>query len=73
MFAGTGHSDSMALLRSPYLWKDADSFRPQRFLEENSNAEFGGWPHAFGATQLSGSSPVYLPLSRLNFWLQQCS
>ena len=50
MFAGTGHSDSMALFRSPYLWKDADSFCPQRFLEENSNAEFGGWPHAFGAT-----------------------
>lgn len=28
--------------RSPYLWKDPDTFRPERFFEPNSNPDFGG-------------------------------
>ena len=28
--------------RSPYLWKDPDTFRPERFSETNSNPEFNG-------------------------------
>lgn len=30
------------LHRSPYLWRDPDAFRPERFFEANSNADFGG-------------------------------
>ena len=30
------------MYRSPYLWKDPDAFRPERFSEENGNADFGG-------------------------------
>lgn len=28
--------------RSPYLWKDPDTFRPERFSETNTNPEFNG-------------------------------
>ena len=28
--------------RSPHLWKDPDSFRPERFSETNQNEGFGG-------------------------------
>ena len=28
--------------RSPHLWRDPDSFRPERFSEANANADFGG-------------------------------
>ena len=30
------------LCRSPHLWKDPDTFRPERFSETNSNAAFEG-------------------------------
>ncbi len=30
------------LHRSPYLWKDPDTFRPERFSETNTNEDFGG-------------------------------
>jgi len=30
------------LHRSPYLWREPDEFRPSRFQEEFSNADFGG-------------------------------
>ena len=37
-------STAVCARRSPYLWRDADSFRPQRFTEENGNADFAGGP-----------------------------
>ncbi|KAK9834172.1 hypothetical protein WJX81_005149 [Elliptochloris bilobata] len=43
------------LHRSPYLWRDPDAFRPERFSEAHANADFGGaWagyrPEAQGAS-----------------------
>jgi len=31
------------LHRSPYLWKEPDAFRPERFSEANANPEFKEW------------------------------
>lgn len=31
------------LHRSPYLWKEPDAFRPERFFEANDNPEFKEW------------------------------
>ena len=33
---------SHMLHRSPHLWKDPDTFRPERFSETNSNPAFEG-------------------------------
>jgi hypothetical protein len=30
------------LHHSPYLWKEPDTFRPERFEEVNTNPDFGG-------------------------------
>ena len=35
-------SHQWCLRRSPHLWKDPDTFRPERFSETNSNAAFEG-------------------------------
>lgn len=29
-------------IRSPYLWRDPDEFRPERFSEKFANPDFGG-------------------------------
>ena len=43
------------MCRSPYLWRDPDVFRPERFSEPNSNPDFkGAWagyrPEAQGSS-----------------------
>lgn len=44
--------------RSPYLWKDPDAFRPERFSEENSNPDFGGaWAGYRPSAQTSSLYP----------------
>jgi cytochrome P450 len=42
--AGTAcnHKWDYRACRSPHLWKDPDTFRPERFSETNSNAAFNG-------------------------------
>lgn len=34
--------DHWLTCRSPHLWKNPDKFWPERFAEENANADFGG-------------------------------
>lgn len=42
-------------LRSPYLWKDPDAFRPERFSEKFENPDFGGKWAGYNP-ELQGSS-----------------
>lgn len=67
------------LCRSPYLWKDPDTFRPERFSETNSNPDFkGAWagyrPEAQGSSvypnEVLSTSCHLLPVQHL---LSYCS
>ncbi len=44
--------------RSPYLWKDPNAFRPERFSEEFANPEYGGkWAGFRPSAQTSSLYP----------------
>ncbi|PNW88395.1 hypothetical protein CHLRE_01g027550v5 [Chlamydomonas reinhardtii] len=47
------------LHRSPYLWKDPDTFRPERFFEPNSNPDFGGKWAGYRPDAVTGGAALY--------------
>jgi len=50
------------LHHSPYLWKDPEAFRPERFTEVHTNTDFGGkWA---GELQAGGRGVQGLAVSR---------
>ncbi|GFR39889.1 hypothetical protein Agub_g393 [Astrephomene gubernaculifera] len=47
------------LHRSPHLWKDPDTFRPERFFEPHHNPEFGDKWAGYRPDSLKGGSALY--------------
>ncbi|GLC58319.1 hypothetical protein PLESTB_001346100 [Pleodorina starrii] len=47
------------LHRSPYLWKDPDTFRPERFFESFSNPDFGDKWAGYRPDAVTGGAALY--------------